>query len=951
MLDHVTIQRESVKHAVAYYSNTVDDYYAKDGSATAWQGAGAKDLHLSGSVDPKRFRELLEGQISENVSLRRTKSRDDRKERLGYDFTFSAPKSVSMQALIHGDADIIAIHDRAVTAAIAEAEKLARGRVTEKQRTRIENTQNLVVAKFRHETSREQDPTLHTHAIILNMTKRSDGQWRALDNEGIVRAKMYLGNVYKAELAKGLEEKGYSIRYNKKNGTFDLGHISDEQIQAFSQRSHQVEDELLKAGLTRETASSEQKSKAAMQSRKRKQKVDRETLQRTWQKKAAELGIDFDSREWAGIGADKHKQPEEIKPLELYADEAIKFSIRSKTERQSIVTESEIKNKALLHGLGKLKSADIAAALIRVQKSGYLIKETTTYRLATTSPQEGFKLTRDEMVNILMEKNPNFSQQKAEQSINNTIKTGRLVRNETRFTTKIAQENEREILEIEGRNRNCNNAHIPEKEVSDHLSQFTLNKEQDQAVRKIINTDNRFIGVQGFAGTGKSYMLKAAKTVLEANDIQVIGLAPYGSQVKVLKEEGLENSRTIAAFLKSKNKKITKNTVVMIDEAGVIPTRQMLSVMKELENAGARAVFMGDTAQTKAVEAGIPFFQLQKSGMDTAHLIDIKRQKNLDLLKAVKLAAKGASAASLQKIPVREIAEPEKRYENIADHYISLSPDDRSKTIIVTGTNESRIELNTLIRQKLNLEGTGIVYPLLERVDTTQAERRFSKYYDKGTVIIPEVDYKNGLKRGEQYIVRDNGSGNKLTVSSNSGEIIQFSPAQHKKLSVYTKSDVELAAGDKIRITRNNPSLDLANGDQCVVVSTEEGRLTIKDKNGKILKLEGSEIAYTTLAYAATVHSAQGQTQDRVLINAESKSLTTAQDVYYVAISRARHETIIFTDDAKKLPDAVSRKSEKSAALELKQLQQYMDKDRHYNQGQEKQSYQYRRSYSASSAR
>uniref|UniRef100_UPI0013D05DD3 MobF family relaxase n=1 Tax=Enterobacter hormaechei TaxID=158836 RepID=UPI0013D05DD3 len=122
-----------------------------------------------------------------------------------------------------------------------EAEKLAQARTTLHGKSVTQNTNNLVVATFRHETSRALDPDLHTHAFVMNMTQREDGQWRALKNDELMRNKMHLGDVYKQELALELTKAGYELRYNSKNNTFDMAHFSDEQIRAFSRRSEQIE--------------------------------------------------------------------------------------------------------------------------------------------------------------------------------------------------------------------------------------------------------------------------------------------------------------------------------------------------------------------------------------------------------------------------------------------------------------------------------------------------------------------------------------------------------------------------------------------------------------------------------------------------------------------------------------------------------------------------------------
>jgi conjugative relaxase-like TrwC/TraI family protein len=290
MLSHKVLTRQDVGAAASYYEDGADDYYAGDGEASAWQGKGAAALGLEGPVDSARFRELLAGRVTADGSSSRSATRQDSHSRIGIDLTFSAPKSVSLQALVGGDERIVAAHDRGVARAIAEAEERAQTRKKVKGESHVEGTRNLIVAKFRHETSREQDPQLHTHALVLNLTRRSDGAWRALRNDEIVKATKYLGAVYRAELAAELQELGYALRHGR-DGTFELAHMERAQLTAFSRRAEQIERRMAQEGLTPETATSEQKQKVKLATRPRKVSVDRQALFAGWQDRARELGI------------------------------------------------------------------------------------------------------------------------------------------------------------------------------------------------------------------------------------------------------------------------------------------------------------------------------------------------------------------------------------------------------------------------------------------------------------------------------------------------------------------------------------------------------------------------------------------------------------------------------------------------------------------------------------
>ncbi|HET9595098.1 MAG TPA: AAA family ATPase [Anaeromyxobacteraceae bacterium] len=392
---------------------------------------------------------------------------------------------------------------------------------------------------------------------------------------------------------------------------------------------------------------------------------------------------------------------------------------------------------------------------------------------------------------------------------------------------------------------------------------------------------------------------------------------PYASQVRALRELGVE-AKTLASFLAAREKQLDECTVLVVDEAGTVPTRQMEQTLRLAEERGGRVVLLGDTKQTKAIEAGRPFDQLQAAGMATAHLGEIQRQKDPVLRQAVALAARGEAEASLAQLrEVREIRDDHARRRAIASDYASLPEDERARTLVVSGTNEARREINQAVREDLGLAGRGKELSTLTRRDTTQAERLFAKNYAVGEVIQPERDYaKAGLARGALYEVMENGPGNRLTVRGEKGEVVEFSPTSYRKLSVYEPERAELAVGDRVRITRNDAALDLANGDRFTVAAVGERSVTLHDSR-RTVELPTDRPLHLDHAYATTIHASQGTTAERVLIDASTHSRTTSQDVYYVAISRAQQEARVYTDDLAKLPAAITREHAKHAALDL----------------------------------
>jgi conjugative relaxase-like TrwC/TraI family protein len=222
-------------------------------------GADAQRLGLSGEVDPARFRALLEGRLPDGRRIPATFKASLVAKRHGWDFTFSAPKSVSMQALVAGDQAVIEAHNKAVRAAVGLMERHVNARRKVLGRSHREQTGNLVAAAFQHELSRAKDPQLHTHVVVMNMTERSDAQWLVLSNEELFRHTKLIGAAYRASLARELQLLGYEIRLTDKEGGFELAHINREQIESFSGRSRTIEEALSSRGKTRGEASTLEK--------------------------------------------------------------------------------------------------------------------------------------------------------------------------------------------------------------------------------------------------------------------------------------------------------------------------------------------------------------------------------------------------------------------------------------------------------------------------------------------------------------------------------------------------------------------------------------------------------------------------------------------------------------------------------------------------------------------
>ena len=257
-----------------------ENYYSKEEAEeqSSWFGQGAEVLDLSRSVESEQFKNLLEGYSPNGKKTLSGKKINQTNRRAGFDLTFSAPKSVSLAALMGGDKKLELAHRNAVERTLKVVEQQhAQARVWDgKERQKI-NTGNLVVAQFHHTTSREKDPQLHTHCVVLNCTQLEDGKWRALTNEELYNNEMLLGAIYRNELASVARQLGYEIE-TRADGLFEIKGYSEVQLEWFSKCRQQI----LK--FVGEHATAKEKQWAALQTRAAKGKeLPREEQLGWWQ--------------------------------------------------------------------------------------------------------------------------------------------------------------------------------------------------------------------------------------------------------------------------------------------------------------------------------------------------------------------------------------------------------------------------------------------------------------------------------------------------------------------------------------------------------------------------------------------------------------------------------------------------------------------------------------------
>ena len=276
------------QQAENYYRQ--ENYYSKEESKqnSEWYGLGADKLGLQGNIESEDFSHLLHGELPNGERFRkRPPTHSEYKERAGIDLTFSAPKSVSLAVLVNGDKQLEEAHRKAVKTALSVVEeRYASTRIRQDGERFVVNTGNLIVAQFHHDSSREKDPQLHTHAVVINGTQSPDGKWYSLRNDDILTNQKLLSEIYQNELAHQAKQLGYSIE-QRESGHFELLGYTPEQLEHFSKRRKQIIEAV------GADASAVERELASLRTRKPKGKeIPRAELQEYWQAEAKILGIE-----------------------------------------------------------------------------------------------------------------------------------------------------------------------------------------------------------------------------------------------------------------------------------------------------------------------------------------------------------------------------------------------------------------------------------------------------------------------------------------------------------------------------------------------------------------------------------------------------------------------------------------------------------------------------------
>ena len=705
-----------------YYCNLArEDYYTKGGEPPGvWYGNGSKAMGLSGLVKVEQLRQTMKGQSPFGSSMVQG-SGDD--HRAGWDCTFSAPKSVSVAWAISTKETQQAIakaQARAVDTALKFIEQQACHARRGKAGLKEEKVSGIVAACFEHGTSREGDPQLHTHCLLHNLAQRIDGTWGCIESLRLFQWKMAAGAVYRAELASQMKAMGFGIERDK--DSFRLASIPNAAEKLFSKRRNQIEQKLEEKGYTSAAAS----QVAALDTRQNKTEVDRAKLFPLWADQAKEIGLTA-----SGIESSKSHPASSL----------------------SMPTHSEL--------------------LSTLTKQASTFKQEDIYRHAAVAAQGVLNVKELRgYVSVLMKNDQLVVLSKDEQGV-------------PRFTTK-------EILHIEQGIANTaitrsteTKHHVPQSTVNQAISSRpTITDEQRFALDFLTRGSGGIACVQGIAGSGKSYLMDACREVLEKSNLTVRGCALSGKAAQGLQDGSKIQSQTLHSLLDQldKGKLVLSNKdVVVLDEAGMVGSRQFASLMRYVGLQGAKLIAIGDTRQLQPIDAG-GAFRILTSHTKHVELKDIFRQRSESDRQVVRDLAEGNAESALSSMDERGLIKDAVDVQTTMKLLVKDWSEDGlaiHQKLILAGTKSEARTLNNLVRDALSkVSKIGVV-----NTEVEVSSGGYRQFAEGDRLLFTRNNIAMGVKNGTLGTLTRislNRQGEcEMTVRTDDGLNVQFSPTSN----------------------------------------------------------------------------------------------------------------------------------------------------------------------------
>src|SRR5579883_784645 len=696
-------QQDCANSAKRYYATA--DYYSEGQELVgSWGGHGATRLGLSGTVDRVSFERLcynLHPQTCEPLTVRTRSERT-----VGYDFTFSVPKSVSLLYAFSGDQGILDAFRSAVDETMREMEAEMKTRVRKHFQDTDRTTGNMVWAEFIHTTSRPvdglPDPQLHAHCFVFNTTwDHEEERWKAGQFRELKRDAPYFQAAFRVRLAGKLQNLGFGTE--RKRDDFEIAGVAPDVLKRFSRRTALIEKVAEEKGIT----NPDRKAELGVETREHKGKsLGWDRLRKEWNARLT----DQERKELADI----HRRERPSPHPERGEAKAVDHALEDSFVREAVFPERMLLTEALKRGLG---AVTVEGATRELHNRPLIRSQIEGRSLATTK----------EMLAL----------------------ESRLV--------DFARQGRGKCRPLGNPKRPCSRVWLTEGQKG-AVAHVLGSRDRVMVIR----------GVAGSGKT--TLQQEIGEALAEAGKPVVALAQSVKASREVLREEaGFATADTVARFLKDEPmQQSARGGVILVDEASQLGTRDILNVFEIAERVGARVLLVGDQRQHHSVTAGEPLKLLEdKAGLKVAEVTEILRQEG-DYKKAAKALSEGRIADAFTELDklrwIREVPD-EERYQQLAQAYLSVAAektkDGKPKTaLVVSPTHAESQNVTDAIRAALKTKG-GLkeerVVPAWVPLRLTDAEKSDSTQYDAG-MLIQFHQNAPGHMKGSRLIVAEDST-------------------------------------------------------------------------------------------------------------------------------------------------------------------------------------------------
>ena len=787
------------------------------------------------------------------------------------DLTFSADKSISLayEVALKENPRLAAKIAEAFQGSVKDALDYVESEYMYSRTDEPAQPKMLSAVYFHNESRKDNEgfisPSLHAHALAMSITQDVTGKYRKMENYNICTDHKHIGLVQRAALAKRLQEVGVEIEvYDAKKAFIQIKGFNQEHREIFSGRHEMVQaakEELKK--LYPNMKDSKLEEMAKVQTRNWKDKtIDREAIR------------DENIERAHGFGYELPKLNEKsVLKQTMTQNQVLSQAIDDLTEHQSVFSNRDLLSQALKIGLDQgIVLADV--------------KEAITNNIDLVKTRKGW--TTREMIalesKILAQKDNKSSD----------------------FIVSNAKEADKAIAEYQTRKG------------------FELKKGQAELVHAALNSDSQFIVAQGVAGAGKTTSLEVVKAVCDSHGRNIIGLAPQATQAQNLQAESGIKSNTVASFLLNEELQASaKNSVIILDEAGMLGMRDMHKLITIAKAQNAKLILSGDINQKKSISQGDAFKMLQEQGFTTVTLDEGNRQKTNDLKIAVKHILNHDIEAAIKTLQastsdaVVELTDRDARLLKAKEEYLK----DPENSLLMARTNVDRRELNKMIRDELLSQGkitNSSSFPTREIPNMDALEKRQSRYYQEGQTLYLSKNLGKISAGRNAKIVSIDKENNTLVIEHEGQskgkktlikETVNLSREGHN-LNIYAETKTDFGVNDTIIFKKKDKNLGLLNGHIGKITNIEGEKITAL-VNDKSVAFTTKQYPYIQHGYCVTDFSAQGRSVNTAIMLSDQANYND----FYTQLTRSKFSAKIITPSIENLIKSTARESVKLNAL------------------------------------